>query len=737
MLLVLEPHRPNPTPPMSHPISAAPPTGAQSACRNRPDAALSEIQTPVQFVKGVGPRYAAALEKLEIRTVEDLLLHFPLRYEDRRNFRPLGRIQHGESVVTCGTVVGASVERSPKRGMTLSKVVIRDATGTAELVFFQQPWIKTVFDRLRGKEISVFGTAQRISGGGSAMLSFQHPEWEELSGDENSLHLHRIVPVHPATEGITPKGIRTMMWHALEKYGHLIPELLPPDVVRARGLQPMEWSVRQVHFPESAEQLEAARHRLVFDELFRLQTALALRRRHVHQALPGIPFTVEERQMEELRRALPFELTPAQARCVKEIRGDMARPLPMNRLLQGDVGSGKTVVAAAAMVTAVRSGHQVAVMVPTEILADQHFSVFKRLLDPLGITVQRLVASVRAKGKRAIKEDLADGRLQVVIGTHALLEDDVQFKKLGLVVVDEQHRFGVLQRLTLMDKGMIETMPDILVMTATPIPRTLALTVYGDLDVSVIDQLPPGRKPVKTHWKRKAQREGVYRGLQALIAEGRQVFFVCPLVEQSDKLQAKAATEVHEHLKHEVFPDLRVGLIHGQMPSHEKEAGMDAFRAGELDILVATVVIEVGVDVPNATCMVIEDAERFGLAQLHQLRGRVGRGEHQSYCVLLADPKNEDGIQRLEVMTRTTDGFVIAEEDLKLRGPGEFLGTKQSGILRLRIANIIGDAVILQEARTDAFRLIEQDPDLSRPEHQGLSADLRKRYADLLLAAVG
>lgn len=710
----------SPTPNAQRPTPATP----------RPE---SELQTPVQFVKGVGPRYAQALEKIGVFTVEDLLLHFPHRYEDRRHFRPLGRIAHGETVVTSGKVITASVERSPRRGMTLMKAVIQDETGHAELVFFQQHWLKNVFDRIRGREISVFGTAQRSGG----HLSFQHPEWEELTGDENSLHLQRIVPIHPATEGLTPKQIRTMVWNALERYGHLLEDVLPPALVQSRGLPGMEVSVRQVHFPENESTLELARRRLVFDELFRLQCALALRRQSVASVLPGIPFDAREEHLEEFRASLPFQLTGAQERAIAEIRRDMASDRPMNRLLQGDVGSGKTVVAAAAIVTAVRNGYQVAMMVPTEILAEQHYTVMRRLLEPLGIRLHRLVGSVRAKGKRLIKEELQTGFAHAVVGTHALLEGDVEFQKLGLVIVDEQHRFGVMQRLTLLDKGMIDHAPDMLVMTATPIPRTLALTVYGDLDVSIIDELPPGRKPVKTHWKRKAQRDSVYRGIRSLVQEGRQVYFVCPLVETSDKLQAKAATEMHEHLQHEVFPDLRVGLLHGQMPSHEKDEGMDRFREGEYDILVATVVIEVGVDVANASCMVIEDAERFGLAQLHQLRGRVGRGEHQSFCVLLADPKTEDGVQRLDVMTRTTNGFEIAEEDLRLRGPGEFLGTKQSGILKLRIANIVGDSKILVEAREAAFQLVDSDPGLAKPPHRALAADLRRRYADLLLAAVG
>lgn len=687
----------------------------------------------MQFVKGVGPRFATALEKMGIVTVEDLLFHFPHRYEDRRNFRPLGQVMHGETVLVTGQVVGGSAERTPRRGLAITKAVIRDGSGHAELIFFNQAWMAKVFDRLKGREISVYGTAQRSGG----VLGFQHPEWEELTGDDSSLHLHRIVPIHPATEGLTPKSIRNMVWNALEKYGHLVPDLLPPDIAVARRLPPMAWSLRQAHFPDGAEELERARARLVFDELFRMQCALALRKKHVASVLPGITFEIRDEHLEELRRSLPYTLTGAQERAIAEIRADMGSARPMNRLLQGDVGSGKTVVAAAAILTAVRNGYQVVMMVPTEILAEQHFAVLQRVLEPLGVRVHRLVGSVRAKGKRLIKEELKSGFAHVVVGTHAVLESDVEFDKLGLVIVDEQHRFGVVQRMTLLDKGMQEHAPDMLVMTATPIPRTLALTVYGDLDVSVIDEMPPGRKPVKTHWKKKQARDGVYRGLRSLVAEGRQAYFVCPLVETSEKLQAKAATEVHEHLQHEVFPDLRVGLIHGQMPSHEKDEAMERFRDGEVDILVATVVIEVGVDVPNASCMIIEDAERFGLAQLHQLRGRVGRGEHQSFCVLLADPKTEDGVQRLEVMVRTTNGFEIAEEDLRLRGPGEFLGTKQSGILKLRIANIVGDARILADARDAAFRLVESDPHLESPEHRPLADDIRRRYADLLLITVG
>lgn len=719
---------PNSTPPQ--PAERATPSGEPAA---RPDAAAEALLTPVQFVKGVGPRYAGVLEKLGIATVEDLLFHFPHRYEDRRNFRPLNRVAHGEMVVCTGRVLGATLERSARRNLALVKAVIQDSSGTAELVFFHQHWLRNTFEKIKGLEICLYGSGQRNGG----RLTFQHPEWEELTRDENSLHVGRIVPIHPSTEGLTQKQLRGMIWNALDRYGDLIEEVLPPEVMEAHRLPRLRPAVRQVHFPEDEAQLEQARHRLVFDELFRLQCVLAIRKRSIADTLPGIAFAVEPRILEEFRHSLPYELTGAQERVIAEIQTDMAGPRPMQRLLQGDVGSGKTVVAGAAILTAVRTGYQAAMMVPTEILAEQHYAVFRRLLEPLGVRMHRLVGSVRAKGKRQIKEELQSGFAHFVVGTHALLEDDVLFQQLGLVVVDEQHRFGVVQRLALLDKGMQHHSPDMLVMTATPIPRTLALTVYGDLDVSVINEMPPGRKPVRTYWKREQQREAVYRGVRSLVAEGRQVYVVCPLVEASEKLQMRAATEFHEHLQAEVFPDLRVGLIHGQMPSHEKDEAMDRFREGEYDVLVATVVIEVGVDVPNACCMVIEDAERFGLAQLHQLRGRVGRGEHQSYCVLLGDPKTEEGVQRLEVITRTTDGFEIAEEDLKLRGPGELSGTKQSGILQLRIANIIGDAAILQQARQAAFAVVEQDPRLTAPEHARLAAALRKQYSSLLLATVG
>jgi ATP-dependent DNA helicase RecG len=733
----------------------------------------------VQYVKGVGPRLALTLRKLELFTVEDLLFHFPNRYEDRTHFRPLGQLRDGDIVLSCGTIVGAGVERTAKRGMLLTRVAIQDATGSAALVFFAQPWLKDIFLRLQGQPISVYGQVKRDRMG--AAPTFRQPEWEELAeegeGPGRGLHVNRIVPVYPLTEGLAAKTLRTAIYNAVERYAGCVPDLIPPALKKRLGLPDITTAILQIHFPDSLPMLEAARRRLVFDELFFLQTALALRKRSLAAQLPGIAFEVRLSYLEELCDSLPFELTAAQRRVIEEIGGDMGLPRPMNRLLQGDVGSGKTVVAASAILTAVRNGYQAAMMVPTEILAEQHLSVMRRLLEPLGLRVHRLVGSVRAKGKRLIKEEVATGEADVLIGTHALIQESVDFHKLGLVIIDEQHRFGVLQRMALVDKAAgaaapgssllapggdagnaasptaqhparsqepgarsgseATRAPDVLVMTATPIPRTLALTVYGDLDVSVVDELPPERKPIRTHWKSKLQRPQIYAGVRKLVSEGKQVYVVCPLVEESDKLQARAATELRDHLQNDVFPDLKVGLVHGQLASWEKDEAMEQFRNREIDVLVATVVIEVGVDVPNACCMIIEDAERFGLAQLHQLRGRVGRGPDQSFCILLADPKTDDGRLRLEAMVRTCDGFEIAEEDLKLRGPGEFYGTKQSGILKLRIANIIGDAKILELARAEAFALVDRDPDLAEPDHRRLHDELHARYQSILLATVG
>ncbi|MCS7190985.1 MAG: ATP-dependent DNA helicase RecG, partial [Fimbriimonadales bacterium] len=549
---------------------------------------------------------------------------------------------------------------------------------------------------------------------------------------DSLLSVNRIVPIYPLTEGIRQKRMRQILWNAVQ-LAHLAPEILPRSVRERVGLPPIQQALQQIHFPDEIDQIEPARRRLVFEEFFLMQLGVGLQRRQ-NQQERGIAMRIDaDRLSAQLHRLVPFELTNAQKRVIQEIWHDMAQPHPMNRLLQGDVGSGKTIVAAAAILAAVDNQYQAALMAPTEILAEQHYLNLHRLFQPLGISVELLVGRLTPRQRQQARERVASGRGMVAIGTHALIQEGVSFARLGLAIVDEQHRFGVLQRAALRDKGV---MPHLLVMSATPIPRTLTMTLYGELDVSIIDELPPGRKPVKTHWKTPEERLKVYAGVRKLIEEGRQAYVICPLIDESDKLQVRAAEEMAEHLQKDVFPDLRVGLLHGRMKPAEKEAIMEQFRAGELQILVSTTVIEVGVDVPNAAVIVIEDADRFGLAQLHQLRGRVGRSQHQSYCVLIANPKSEDAQRRMEIMVRTNNGFIIAEEDLKIRGPGEIFGTKQSGMPSFRVADLVKDMRLLEVARQEAFRVLERDPDLSQPEHHALREAVNRFRHRFALATV-
>jgi ATP-dependent DNA helicase RecG len=545
------------------------------------------------------------------------------------------------------------------------------------------------------------------------------------------------VPVYPLTDGLFQNQIRPAIRELVATCAESVPETLPAPVRAERRLVGVAQALRDIHWPPSEQARQRARRRLVFEEFFLLQLALAVKQRALARPGQGLQFAVPDGLVDELQQAVPFPLTAAQRRVIGEIAADMASDRSMNRLLQGDVGSGKTVVAVAALLIAARNGWQSAVMAPTEILAGQHFLVLSRLLAPLGITCELLVGAIPAKEKKRVRAALASGEAQVAIGTQALLQEGVEFSRLGLVVVDEQHRFGVMQRAGLREKGRH---PEVLVMTATPIPRTLALTVYGDLEVSVLDEMPPGRRPVKTEWYSARREQEAYRFLRAQVAEGRQAYVVCPLVEESEKLEVEAATRLAQHLATEVFPDLRVGLIHGRMKTVEKDEVMEHFRSGAIDVLTATSVIEVGIDMPNASVMLILNAERFGLAQLHQLRGRVGRGEHQAYCVLVTDARygpqgpllrleddDKKARQRMRVITQEGDGFAIAEEDLLLRGPGEFYGTRQHGLPDLKLARIIEDVGVLQEAREAARALLESDPSLGRREH----AALRRRLEEL------
>jgi len=676
-------------------------------------AARYTLETEVQYVKGVGTKLAQVLSKLNIYTLGDLLFHLPRRYEDRRQFRKIAHARAGEAITVSGKLV--TVDNVKVRNLTLTKAYLDDGSGVLELVWYNQPYMKDTLNKLRNSQIVAYGIVKESPYG----LQMETPEWEDLpdgADPDSLLSVNRIVPIYPLTEGIRQKRMRQIIWNAVQ-YAHLAPEILPRSVRERLGLMPIQQALQQIHFPDDEQMIEPARQRLVFEEFFLMQLGVGLQRLRTRQER-GIAMRIDaDRLNEMLHRIVPFELTNAQKRVIHEIWNDMAQPHPMNRLLQGDVGSGKTIVAAAAILAAVDNQYQAAIMAPTEILAEQHYINLHRLFQPLGISVELLVGRLSNKQRQQARERIATGRGMVAVGTHALIQEGVSFARLGLAIVDEQHRFGVLQRAALRDKGI---MPHVLVMTATPIPRTLTLTLYGELDVSIIDELPPGRKPVRTYWKTPEERLKVYAGVRKLVEQGRQAYVICPLIDESDKLQVRAAEQMAEHLQKDVFPDLRVGLLHGRMKPAEKEAVMEAFRAGELDILVSTTVIEVGVDVPNAAVIVIEDADRFGLAQLHQLRGRVGRSEHQSYCVLIADPKSEEGQRRMEIMTRTNNGFLIAEEDLRIRGPGEIYGTRQSGMPSFRVADLVKDMRLLEVARQEAFRLLERDPELARPEHTAL-----------------
>lgn len=705
-----------------------------------PDPSAPDLSAPVTALRGVGASLSGVLAKLGIVSLLDLLRHFPVRYEDRSHFVPLRSIGDGETAVISGTVT-ASENRPLKNKLVITKVTLDDGDkGVATLTFFNTWRLKAVFDKLIGKPVVAYGTVKRSYGG----VEMVAPEWEPVDGEPgetDSLSIGRIVPVYGATEGISQNRLRKLIYAATGQFASSATDTLPPALQARRGLVPLSVALRDVHFPPDEATRTAARRRLAYDELLLLQLLLADRKMSGKRQT-GIEFADVESPLREFAGALPFTLTGAQARVLAEIAADMNSTEPMNRLVQGDVGSGKTAVAMGAMLVAVRNGYQAALMAPTEILAEQHLRNLRGVLEEnLNVRVDLLTGSVSERGKREVKERIAAGETGIVVGTHALIQDTVTFAKLGLAVIDEQHRFGVLQRAALSAKGAKDSgilrQPDILVMTATPIPRTLTLTVYGDLDVSIIDALPPGRKTIKTHWKRSSEKDGVYEGVRKVLQSGRQAFVVCPLVEESEKVQSRAATELAAHLQAHTFPEYRVGLLHGQMGSEEKDAAMNAFRAGETQVLVATTVIEVGVDVPNAAVMVIEDADRFGLAQLHQLRGRVGRGAFASFCVLVADPQNPNGVERMEVLTQTGDGFLIAEADLRLRGPGEFYGVRQSGVAGLSIADVLRDADLLADARADAFALLSDDKTLAKPENKPLREALRekRRQGEVLVTA--
>ena len=687
------------------------------------------LVTDVKYVKGVGPARAEILKTKGILTAEDLLGYAPFRYEDRTNVKPIGRLAPGEMATVIANVRTAQTAGFRRSQLGMFEAAFTDSS-RGELLgkWFHAGYLEDVIKP--GRRIALYGKVEWDSY--SSGLVMLHPEFEILSGDEDegeaSLHVGRVVPIYEATGKITTRVFRKLLHNVLKALPGM-PDALP-EAIRSRLKLVDRWTaIQQIHFPPPDEDLRVlnqfrspAQFRMIFEEFFWLECGLALKHAKA-RTQTGIAFELSARARDQIKRMLPFKPTGAQKRVLGEIARDMAEPHPMNRLLQGDVGSGKTVVAAQAAVIAIESGYQVAMLAPTEILATQHFFYLKDMFAPLGYEIVLLTGSAKASEKARLKQLVAEEKAQVMVGTHALLEEDVEFAKLGLAVVDEQHRFGVMQRLRIRQKGAY---PDVLVMTATPIPRTLALTLYGDLDVSVIDELPPGRKPIVTKHVDDDRVELVYSFLKKQVDKGRQAYVVYPVIEESETKAMKAAQKMHQHLSEVVFPGMPIGLLHGRLPANQKDSTMRCFKAGELKILVSTTVIEVGVDVPNASVMVIEQAELFGLAQLHQLRGRVGRGAAQSYCILVTDKLSQTARERIRTLVESNDGFHIAEMDLRLRGPGEFFGTRQSGLPALHVANLLRDKELLELARAEAASFVAHPP--SEQEFRRSVAYLREHW---------
>jgi len=744
------------------------------------DQPLHEIS--IRYAKGVGPKRALLFEKLGIRTIEDALWVLPWRYEDRSLISSMFTLVAGDKATVSGVVDRTTLRRIPRRNMTLVSVFVRDGTGSVEAVFFNQPYLEKTFKA--GMQVVLSGMIS-VAPGRRTHWQMRTPQFEIVDPEEDMLlHVGRIVPVYHETKGLTSRHLRRMLRILLDEHQEQLQEILPRAIRNHHQWPDIGEAMRSVHFPNQKTPLHdlntwqsPAHRRLAFEECFVLQVALAIRQLTNQAQTPGIAFKPHTPLIDQLHAQLPFLLTDSQSRVINEIHQDMVRPSPMNRLIQGDVGSGKTIVALHAILLACGSGYQAVLMVPTEILAEQHFLNLQKYFDKLGIKMALVSGGRSFKERSKIYQQISAGEIQLVIGTHALLEETVQFFKLGLVVVDEQHKFGVLQRAALRTKGIC---PDVVVMTATPIPRTLAMTAYGDLDVSVIDQMPPGRKSINTKVFRHSSRFRAYSLIRKQIEAGRQAYIVYPLVAESENIALEAAIQAAERLQNEEFPSFSVGLLHGQMKSKEKTKVMTAFKDGHLQILVATTVIEVGLDVPNATVMAIEHADRFGLAQLHQLRGRVGRGTDQSFCLLISSAQGmkktpeinsgeasfrsknmkyvhelplglketwvsqqiptvtQSAQQRLKAMVNCSDGFAIAEQDLRIRGPGEFLGTRQWGVPEFRVADLVRDSHLLEQARNEAFALIQQDPQLAKSEHQALKMVMLRRWKTKLdLGSVG
>lgn len=668
------------------------------------------LDSPVTKLPGIKDAMAAKLANLGVQAIRDFLRLYPRRYDDYRALKSINQLEYGEDVTIIGQV-WETRKRETRNRMTIVTSILTDGTATIEASWFNQPWL---VNKLKpGTQIVISGKVDQYLG----RLTFQSPEWEEI--DKDLIHTGRIVPVYPLTKGITAKWLRNHIRSTVNYWTQRLPDYLPNESRDRLTMPELAEAVRQIHFPDDWDKLEAARRRLAFDELLLIQLGV-LRQRQEWKSQKGYPVAVQPETVEQILKTLPFELTGAQRQALDDIVADIRQAVPMSRLVQGDVGSGKTVVALVAMVLTVLDGGQAAILAPTEILSEQHFKGMGSLLAPIQkalgrqINIQLLTGSTSTADRQEILDGLKKGDINILVGTHAIIQSDVEINNLKLAVIDEQHRFGVEQRGALREKGFN---PHMLVMTATPIPRTLALTLYGDLDLSIIDEMPPGRQPIRTRWLSPLERERAYSFIQSQIEKGRQAFIICPLVEESEKTEAKSAVEEHQRLQNEVFHRLKLGLLHGRMKADEKDAVMKTFRDGETHILVSTSVVEVGIDVPNASVMLVEGANRFGLAQLHQFRGRVGRGAHQSYCLLLSDKSTPEAESRLKAVEETTDGFELAEKDLQMRGPGEFFGTRQSGLPDLKLVKLT-DTKLLDLARREAQLIFEKDPTLEQPQHR-------------------